>query len=257
MDYHEILGVKKNASKEEIREAYEDKVNKFKNEIKDEKRAEKFIKLFEEAYIALNNNFCESNLDIIDLINEKKEDDTLLNHKIKKSIEDDIRYIDNNIVEVEVEKVVRKRGKAKSKNNIKSKKNIKNKKDDRNKKNLDYNRNKGKIKKKNYREINTIQKFALISLKIITLPIIVISSAVIFICKFISIASWIVSKAMIIAAIAATSIHGYQIYMGQPIQWNIFILCGIVAVGSFLLPNIVRITIGVLESINNILKKDW
>ena len=50
MEHYKILGVDENASMEEIKKAYEDKVNKFKEEIEDERKSRSFIKVFDEAY---------------------------------------------------------------------------------------------------------------------------------------------------------------------------------------------------------------
>ena len=54
MNYYKVLGVEENASKEEIKRAYEKQVDYFKSEVKDEKRLNKFIELFDEALAALN-----------------------------------------------------------------------------------------------------------------------------------------------------------------------------------------------------------
>ena len=43
MNYYKVLGVEENASKEEIKRAYEKQVAYFKSEVKDEKRLNKFI----------------------------------------------------------------------------------------------------------------------------------------------------------------------------------------------------------------------
>ena len=50
MENYKILGVDENASIEEIERAYKNKVNEFKSEIKDERRAKAFIKIFDKAY---------------------------------------------------------------------------------------------------------------------------------------------------------------------------------------------------------------
>ena len=54
-DYYKVLGIEKNASKEEIKEAYEKQVEKIKKEVVNEKRLNEFLKLFDEAYEALNS----------------------------------------------------------------------------------------------------------------------------------------------------------------------------------------------------------
>ena len=54
MNYYKVLGIEENATKEEIKKAYDKQVQTFREEVKDEKRLEKFLDLFKEAYDALN-----------------------------------------------------------------------------------------------------------------------------------------------------------------------------------------------------------
>lgn len=56
-DYYKLLGLEKNASKDEIKEAYEKQVEKIKKEVVNEKRLKQFLKMFDEAYEALNGCF--------------------------------------------------------------------------------------------------------------------------------------------------------------------------------------------------------
>ena len=53
MNYYKVLGIEENATQKEIKEAYNRQVETFKEEVKDEKRLEKFLDLFKEAYDAL------------------------------------------------------------------------------------------------------------------------------------------------------------------------------------------------------------
>ena len=88
------------------------------------------------------------------------------------------------------------------------------------------------------------------------LPIIVLLSILIFICRIISISSWIVSKVIIFGAIAISAIHGYRIYTGQIArEYTVFVACGIGFIVSIFLPNISRIVHNMLQGINNSLKK--
>ena len=57
MNYYEILGVAKGASKIEIEEAYNEKVNQIKNEVKNENNAASFIKILTEAYEHLIDDY--------------------------------------------------------------------------------------------------------------------------------------------------------------------------------------------------------
>ena len=50
MECYKVLDVDENATMEEIKEAYENKVKQFREEIKDERRAKKFIEVFDKAY---------------------------------------------------------------------------------------------------------------------------------------------------------------------------------------------------------------
>ena len=54
MNYYKVLGIEENATREEIKQAYDKQVQIFREEVKDEKRLEKFLDLFKEAYDALN-----------------------------------------------------------------------------------------------------------------------------------------------------------------------------------------------------------
>ena len=53
MNYYKVLGIEENATQKEIKEAYNRQVETFKEEVKNEKRLEKFLDLFKEAYDAL------------------------------------------------------------------------------------------------------------------------------------------------------------------------------------------------------------
>ena len=112
MDYYNILGIDENASQEEIRQAYEKQVKKFKEEIKDEKRAEKFLRLFDEAYEALREKeeIRIENDDIRALIMKMESDNSSIAEEIKEKpiiqeikeasiIEEVKNTLDNNILD--------------------------------------------------------------------------------------------------------------------------------------------------------------
>ena len=46
VNYYKVLGIEENATQEDIKEAYNRQVQTFKEEVKDEKRLEKFLDLF-------------------------------------------------------------------------------------------------------------------------------------------------------------------------------------------------------------------
>ena len=50
MEHYKILGVDEKSSMEEVKRAYENKVNEYREIIKDEKRLKSFIKEFDKAY---------------------------------------------------------------------------------------------------------------------------------------------------------------------------------------------------------------
>lgn len=88
-DYHKLLGVEKNASKEEIKKAYEMQVDKMKKEVVNEKRLNQFLKIFDEAYEALisleENQSVKENLTVA--INPKeiqKEKSIVMKRKLIK-----------------------------------------------------------------------------------------------------------------------------------------------------------------------------
>ncbi|MBP3915633.1 MAG: molecular chaperone DnaJ, partial [Clostridium sp.] len=102
---------------------------------------------------------------------------------------------------------------------------------------------------------NGILNLLLIPLKVLALPIIAILSILIFICRIISISSWLVAKGIIVGVIAIAAIHGYRIYIGEVAkEYNVFIACGIGFVVSIFLPSIIRIVPNTLQGINNSLK---
>ncbi len=107
MEHYKILGVDKNTSMEEITKAYEDRINKFKEEIEDEKRAKSFIKVFDEAYEKikeereknksqqtviidnqvkdLNNNFHKNDSNSYESFNEYEQEFTVSKEKERSS----------------------------------------------------------------------------------------------------------------------------------------------------------------------------
>ncbi|WP_133016025.1 J domain-containing protein [Clostridium cuniculi] len=322
MNYYKVLGIEENATQEEIKEAYNRQVQTFKEEVKDEKRLEKFLDLFKEAYDALNyeesivqnqmeeifdeevsalfkkNKIEEKPVDIslnkdeVKVANQNIENsyaatvlmsreeilkESLIQHHepeeeriIFKSKEDfeecDVFFDDDDEEEDFEEKIIKK---IKQKNPYKKNKNSSSiKRNSINKNNKEYNsrdrdRDRDNIANNEYKEKNkkvVVKKeknssLLLIPLKILVLPVIVILSILIFICKIISISSWLVSKVIIVGAIAIAAIHGYRIYIGQVArEYNIFVACGIGFIVSIFLPSIVRIVPNTLQGINNSLK---
>lgn len=324
MNYYKVLGIEENSTQEEIREAYNRQVQRFREEVKDEKRLEKFLALFKEAYDALNyeeNILQYENEEIFDeevsalfkknKIEEKPVDislnkeefkfenqniensyaatvlmsreeilkESLIQHhepeeeriifKSKEDFEECDGFFDDEEEEDFEEKIIKK---IKQKNPYKNRKNNKNnslsKRSSVSKNNKEYNSiDRDSSESNKYKEINKravvkreksydgILGLLLIPLKILALPIIAILSILIFICRIISISSWLVAKVIIFGAIAIAAIHGYRIYTGEVAkEYNVFVACAIGFMVSMFLPSIVRILPNTLQGINNILK---
>ena len=95
----------------------------------------------------------------------------------------------------------------------------------------------------------------LIPFKILALPIIAILTLLSIVCKVLSVSSWIVSKVIIIGAIAISAIHGYRIYTGQISgEYNIFIICAIGFVISIFLPSVLKVISSSVDASNKALK---
>ena len=142
-----------------------------------------------------------------------------------------------------------KTNKGKRSNN--TKKDRYNNYDDKENREEKYNKRKDKSKE---REEDTSFSLLKLPFKILALPLIILLSIIIYILKIISIATWLVSKVIIIGAIGVSSIHAYQIYIGQPKDYRIFAICIAGFILAILLPFIVKVLPKPLEGINNSLK---
>lgn len=112
--------------------------------------------------------------------------------------------------------------------------------------------NKAVSKQKSEGFINIV----LIPCKILALPIIVILTLLSIICKVLSISSWIVSKIIIIGAIAISAIHGYRIYTDKlQGQYNIFVICAIGFIISIFLPSVIKVISRSVDASNKALKE--
>ncbi|MGY0373006.1 DnaJ domain-containing protein [Clostridium sp. JNZ J1-5] len=239
-DYYKILGVEKNASKEEIKEAYEKQVEKIKKEVVNEKRLNEFLKLFHQAYEALNsleeNQLMDKNQTLI-MQTQEVEREPGVNNKSENSIS-------------------KGRSASTKKNDFTSKEVSKNK----DKKNKSNDNKEGKARKRKTVEKsqknNTKQIFDLVKLpfKILALPLIGILSVIILLCQVINVVSWIASKLLIVGAISVGAIHLYQVKLGQTINYNILILAASVLLLSFFLPYVLRFVLKVFKKLNNVLK---
>ncbi|MBU3089958.1 DnaJ domain-containing protein [Clostridium gasigenes] len=260
MDYYNILGVKENASKEEIKSAYENKVKKIKEEVPNEKRSKLFIKAFDEAYEALmkleaSGQVKQSPISTI----EVDENRTVI---IKPQEIQQEKQKQRSVSSGSVNSETKKKSTRKS-SNTSSQKKSNSKKDysedeDKEKKNKER-RNEKKNKQRVAREsenstASTIMKILILPLKILALPIIAILSVIILLCKMINIVSWIASKVIIVGAIGIGAIHLYQINLGQVMDEKLLFAVVVAVIVSFFLPSILRVVPKVLESLNDVLK---
>ena len=215
-DYYKVLGVEKNASKEEIKEAYEKQVEKIKKEVVNEKRLNEFLKLFEQAYEALNS------LEESQLIDKNA---TLIMNPQEVQKELEVNNKSNNYISRNNSKS-KGRSASTKKNNF-TQKGISKNKDKKNKlkDNKEEKDRKQKAVEKSPKS-NTKQIFDLLMLpfKILALPLIAILSVIILLFQIINVVSWIATKLLIVGAISVGAIHLYQVKLGQVINYNILIL---------------------------------
>lgn len=257
-DYYKLLGVEKNASKEEIKGAYEKQIEKIKKEVVNEKRLNQFLKIFDEAYEALNS--LEENK-LID-----KNETSIMNPKeIQKELEDNNRH-DNHLNRNDSRSKGRSTSRKKtdftqksgSKNKDKKNK-LSDKKEEFQKNNLNDKKAKKDREQKAAEKMpqsNAKQIFNLVMLpfKILALPVIAILSIIILVLQIINIISWIVTKLLIVGSISIGAIHLYQFKLGQPINYKILILAASVLLASFFLPYILSFVLKVSKSLNDLLK---
>lgn len=243
-DYYKLLGVEKNASKEEIKEAYEKQVEKIKKEVVNEKRLNQFLKLFDEAYKALSS-----------LGENKDENSTLIINpeEVQKELEDNKKgsnYSYRNDLKSKSRSASRKKNDFTEKGALKNKNN-------KNKLN-DSREEKGKrrkaVEKSTKSDTKQILSLLMLPFKILALPFIAILSVIILILQVINIISWIATKLLIVGSISVGAIHLYQVKMGQTINYTILILAGSVLVASFFLPYILKFVLKVLKALNDALK---
>ena len=243
MENYKILGIDENASMEEVRQAYENKVNEIRREIVNEKRAKAFIEVFDKAYEEIKiekDNLQNLETTVINIKKFNSEQNTKNNTSTNDFKENKDNLKNNN-----------KKKKSSSTNSLKNSDKKSSKSTNKDKINRGNNNKKRKVKKEDDSSIGTLIKSIF---KILAVPVIVILTIVIFLCKVINLISWIATKVIIVGAIAIAAIHGYQVYIGQPMYYEIFIGCAIAFLIALLLPSILKIVPSLLEKINNKLK---
>lgn len=249
MEHYKILGVDKNATMEEITKAYEKKISEFKNDINDERRAKAFIKVFDKAYedIKFERAKLQENNTIVMGIDEFSGFDHL---------EDNFEGASSKIEDYNSR--VKQKKKASSKtSSVKKKSSSKSTsaKGSKAKKEPDKSTTRRKSEVKAQREVSMISTLLQLPLKAVALVLIVVLSTILLLCKIISFASWLASRVIMAAAIGGASIHGYQIYIGHAIRYDIFILCAGAFIVALFLPSIVRIIPSMIGGVNNKLKE--
>ncbi|WP_297427575.1 DnaJ domain-containing protein [Clostridium sp.] len=246
-DYYKILGVEKNASKEEIKEAYEKQVEKLKKEVVNEKRLNQFLKICNEAYEALNS------LEQKQLI----DDNSTLIMK-PQEVQKELEKPNKGSNYTSADNFRNKERRTREKKNDSIKKVVPQNKDKGNK----VNDNKEKRERtqkatENRSKSNTksILNLFMLPFKILALPVIVVLTVAIVLLQIINLISWIATKLLIVGSISAGAIHLYQVKLGQPINYNILILAASVLLVSFFLPYILKFALKVLKTMNNVLKE--
>ncbi len=241
-DYYKLLGVEKNASKEEIKEAYEKQVEKIKKEVVNEKRLKQFLKMFDEAYEVLNG--IEKNI-------LKDENATLIMkpQEVQKELEDNNRS--NKYSNRSYSKSKERRSSRKNKDFTERR--VSEKEDKKNKL-IGEKEKKDRRQKKSKSNNKSVLNLFMLPFKILALPVIAALSVIILVLQIINIISWIATKLLIVGSISVVAIHLYQVKLGQTINYNILILAGLVLIASFFLPYILKFILKISQKINDILK---
>lgn len=254
MKHYRILDVDENASMKEVKRAYENKVNKFKEDIKDEIILKKFIKTFDKAYEEIKAERQANQNEETVLMNAKQVDSK---EYLKSSFDRGNRSKYDDFEDYEEEVLVsREKKKSSSKNTSTKNKNSKKKKSSKNinKDKAEEKCNRDNTRKKVVKEENKASWIQL-PLKILAVPVIAILSVIIFLLTIVNLLSWIASKLMIIGSIAISAIHGYQIYLGQAAEYKVFILSALAFTIALFLPSILKPAISMLSKLNNKLKR--
>lgn len=264
MNYYNILGVKENASKEEIKVAYENKVKKIKEEIENERRAKLFINAFDEAYEALMKLEESGQVKQRSISNVEVDENrtVIMNpHEIQQELERERSISSEREYSQTKKRSTRKSSSSRSNSSSKKKsKSKKNYSEDENRENKNKDRRNEKnnkqrvVREKKNSTVSNIMKGLILPFKIISLPIIAILSVIILLCKTINVVSWLASKVIIVGAIGIGAIHLYQINLGQVMDEKLLFVVGVAVVASFFLPYILRVVPKVLGSLNDALK---
>lgn len=248
MEHYKILGVDKNATMEEITKAYENKISEFKRDINDERRAKAFIKVFDKAYedIKLERASLKANNTMVSGVDEFNT----LQHFDKDQKRESVKIEGYNSRVKPKKKTSSNKSSVKKKNSSRSTSD----KGSNTKKVEDKNITKKKRNVKEKKESSIVITLLQLPIKAVALVLIVVLSIILLICKVISFASWLASRAIMAAAIGGASIHGYQIYIGHVARYDIFILCAAAFIVALFLPTIVKVVPSIIGGVNDKLK---
>lgn len=258
MEKYKVLGIDENASRDEIEIAYINKIEEFNKTIKDKKKLKKYLTLFDKAYREIKKEqytkeYEETLLIDIKEIKSKEEIDSNIDAYsegglvFEEWIDEDTLDYKENVSAKKTKKTGVKSISSKKTRSNKSKSNKDNKRAEKKAKDVEH------VKKKRERDKDR-NSFIRILRKVLVTPIIMVISIIILFCEVLNVISWIVSKIMIVGSIALASIHGYQIYNGQAIQYKIFILSGCVFILAFCLPTVTKTLSKLLNNVKGKLK---
>ena len=239
MDSYEVLGVSKDSSLEEIEDVYESKLRQIDKEVVNEKNAESFKKLLKEAHddlIRLNT----SNENTVVMSKEE------FNKMLEEEQSEDDNYYDEYGYDEKTYYEERENRKKRDKRSSRNKK-------DRRKRERTL---RDREEERNYSDYDDIDLpwYISIPLKIVALPVIIIFSIIIFIFEMLNAVLWAVTKILILASAAVAAIHGYQVYTGMNIRYEVFAGCAGVFLLSIILPIIFKTLPKPLKIMNNKLK---
>lgn len=244
MDNYEILGVDKDSSMEEIKNAYETKIKQIDNEVSNKKNAEAFKKVLKDAYDSLITDNSNENTLIM-----TKEEFEELSKKEEEEYYDDYGYDDYDYYDEDEYEEDRRRRKERNKREKRRKRQKRNRdkdyEDERDRRYDSYNEEREDF----------LPWYIKLPLKILALPFVIIFSVILFIFDIINAALWAVTKILIVASIVAAGGLIYLYYNGMlELRTDLLTVCGAVFLVSIILPAIVKAIPKPLQIINNKLK---
>ncbi|MBQ3421297.1 MAG: DnaJ domain-containing protein [Romboutsia sp.] len=280
MDNYEILGVSKDASMEEVKAAYEEKLSKIDNDVVNMKNAEAFKKILKDAYEGITKKKSTENT----LVMTKEEfhkfamkqagfsysDDEEDEESYYDDEEEDSYYDDEDDYyeeygyysdisdsdEYEEDKPRERRSvKYNKKNKRKNKKKSKegNKRNRSAKREPDYDED--RVSRRERSSENKLPWIIRIPISIVFLPFILVFSVVLFIFYILDLVLGIIAKLVIFASVVIAIGYGFAVYKEMiPLDNRVFIICGASFIVALILLPVIRVIFKSLEILNNKLK---